>query len=242
MLAGSMPPPRRQDDSYIQHAIKLIAASAEENRSFRNEWHESERRRSLREEANHELVRKEMLAIRQALIEVQDRSVRSERDIQGLKEQLAEERRLQSSIVDDLSRFRAEFEDHVAESSNSRIPVSQSVCVLVVDDSEPLRYTIGQLLRSHGMRADLAGSVLDAEDIIGSGIVDVAVIDLHLDGDDGMVLVRWIQAHHPRIGVLILTGRISQDEANEARARGVRVVKKPFSSQGLVTAILEARR
>lgn len=235
--ARTIPP---LSESLLLDAISRIGESSRENREFFKRWHESERTRSLREEANQKLFHSEILTLREAFSEVQTRSIRAEKRMLEIEGRYEEKRQNYSNLLDEVSSLRSEFEEH-RDLGSDRPSAPSPWLVLVVDDNDLIRTQLARLLTFHGLQAEIASTVAEAEQIVARGEVQVALVDLRLAHDSGMRLVREIRAQHPDVGVVILTGYITTEEAQEAQRLDVDVVMKPFRNSVLIATILAAR-
>lgn len=79
--------------------------------------------------------------------------------------------------------------------------------VLLADDHPIVRSGIRQLLESTGdiEVVSEAGDGLEAQSLIQQQEPDVAVLDIQMPKTSGVEVARWIRAHFPKVGVLILT-------------------------------------
>lgn len=113
--------------------------------------------------------------------------------------------------------------------------------VLVVEDNPPLRRAMGRVLQSNGMRSMAASSAEEAQGLLERNAIDVAVVDIRLSGNtSGIDLARWIRTHHAHVGIVILTGLLTREDAAAAEELGIRVLPKPFENLDLIEAIREA--
>jgi DNA-binding NarL/FixJ family response regulator len=79
--------------------------------------------------------------------------------------------------------------------------------VLLADDHAVVRAGIRQFLETAGdilVEAE-AGDGEEATRLIEQNSPDVAVLDIQMPKMTGIEVTRWIRAHHPQLGVLILT-------------------------------------
>jgi cyclic di-GMP phosphodiesterase len=88
--------------------------------------------------------------------------------------------------------------------------------VLVVDDEEPIRRAVGKSLAQLGYRVLLAGTAQEALEILRHQRVAVVILDLHLPGTSGMLLLPEVLELDPNLAILILTG--DHDARNVATA------------------------
>jgi len=111
-------------------------------------------------------------------------------------------------------------------------------CIAIVDDEAPVRVALGRLLRLADYEVEAFGS---GEEFLAS--LDVrcpacAVLDVHLPGLSGLEVQARLRAAHPQIPVVFITA--SDDRALEDAAHGsggVRLLRKPFSSDQLLEAV-----
>jgi DNA-binding NtrC family response regulator len=63
--------------------------------------------------------------------------------------------------------------------------------VLLVDDDNAIRFSLGKILEHHGFNVSSASNVSDALRLISSDSFDVLLSDLHMPGPgDGLTVVR----------------------------------------------------
>ena len=116
--------------------------------------------------------------------------------------------------------------------------VDAEPCIAIVDDEAPVRVALGRLLRLADYEVEAFGS---GEEFLAS--LDVrcpacAVLDVHLPGLSGLEVQSRLRAAHPQIPVVFITA--SDDRALEDAAHGsggVRLLRKPFSSDQLLEAV-----
>ena len=108
--------------------------------------------------------------------------------------------------------------------------------VLVVDDDPTMRDVIGSYLENENFRVSIASDGKAMTRILGSGSVDLIVLDLKLAGEDGLELMRNRGMDVP---VIMITGH-RRDEAD--RVVGLELgaddyMLKPFSLRELLARI-----
>lgn len=109
--------------------------------------------------------------------------------------------------------------------------------ILVVDDDAAIRELMTEYLTENEMRVTTAASGGEMAQALAEHVVDLVVLDLRLNGEDGMQLARQLR-EGGRIPVIILTGKL--DEAD--RVMGLELaaddyVTKPFSNRELLARI-----
>jgi DNA-binding NtrC family response regulator len=98
--------------------------------------------------------------------------------------------------------------------------MGEEIKVLVCDDEERFRNTLGKLLASHGMTATIAGSGAEALEILRREPHDIVLLDVKMPGMSGQQTLPEIKKIDPDIEVIILTGHASVDIAAEMMAHG----------------------
>jgi DNA-binding response OmpR family regulator len=116
----------------------------------------------------------------------------------------------------------------------SSVPVPH---VLVVDDDSAVRQLVEEYLGQNDFRVSGAATGAEFLDACRTGVVDLALLDLRLRGEDGMHLLRQLRAES-HIPVIILTGRAEEAD----RVMGLELgaddyLTKPFSPRELLARI-----
>ena len=118
----------------------------------------------------------------------------------------------------------------------------RNTLVAVVEDDPSMRHAIERLLRVSGMACIGYES---AESFIAGqreATPDFAVIDVNLDGTDGLQLQARLRAEAPQLPIIVITGRHSEAVRGAALAQGcVAYMVKPFSGIELIDAIRRAQ-
>ena len=109
--------------------------------------------------------------------------------------------------------------------------------VLVVDDDAAIRRLVDDYLLQNDFRVSGATTGAELMSALGAQVIDLVLLDLRLQGEDGMQLLRQVRAHS-QIPVIILTGR--SEEAD--RVMGLELgaddyLTKPFSPRELLARI-----
>src|SRR5918997_3709115 len=99
--------------------------------------------------------------------------------------------------------------------------MSTGAQLLLVDDEEPIRLTLGAMLRRAGYDVTTASSGEDAIVLLGHQRFDVVIADLKMAGIDGMGVVRAAQERDPDIVCMILTGHGTLESAIEGLRRDI---------------------
>jgi DNA-binding response OmpR family regulator len=77
--------------------------------------------------------------------------------------------------------------------------------LLVVDDEAELRALLVEYLERHGFDVEATADAAAARECLAKAVPVAAVLDVHMPGENGLSLARWLRQAHPRIGLLMLT-------------------------------------
>jgi FixJ family two-component response regulator len=110
--------------------------------------------------------------------------------------------------------------------------------VLVIDDDPELRASVGRLLRSVGLDAQLFGSI---SDFLTSNPPDgpsCLVLDVRLPGQSGLDFQRELAAANRELPIIFITGHGDIPMSVQAMKGGaIEFLTKPFRDQDLIDAI-----
>jgi YesN/AraC family two-component response regulator len=111
--------------------------------------------------------------------------------------------------------------------------------ILLVDDDEVVRYSLGKVLEQQGFAVTTAANVSEALNHINSTVFDVLLTDLHMPGaGDGLTVVSAMRHSNPKAVTMVL----SAFPEMEAAARTIlqqtdQILVKPMEVMALVKAI-----
>jgi CheY-like chemotaxis protein len=148
-----------------------------------------------------------------------------------------------SELSNELRRVVEVVSAEMIRNSRSNDRALVGYVVLLVEDEASMRRALVRLLEDQGARVLSSSSVEQAREQFSreEDRADTVVVDLLLEGSDGMVLVRELRLGYPEVGVVIASGALDDERREEARALGVEVLEKPYSAEALVRQIVEAR-
>lgn len=113
--------------------------------------------------------------------------------------------------------------------------------LLIVDDDDAFRTTIGRDLAEHGYDVKLAQSGDEAERALTAQSFDILLTDLRMPGSDGIDLLDRVRTLAPRTRTILMSGYASARDYQRAIECGaVRVLCKPFTKSELLLAIRQA--
>lgn len=127
---------------------------------------------------------------------------------------------------------------------NPTIPLETPARVLIVDDHPILRHGIAQLItrESDFVVCGEAGSYDEALQQLGQTETDLMLVDLSLEGQSGLDLIRAVRERQPRVRCLVLSmhdERLHAERALRAGARGY--LMKQEATRKIVTALRQVR-
>jgi CheY-like chemotaxis protein len=113
--------------------------------------------------------------------------------------------------------------------------------VLLVDDSDSVRVSLGLILESSGFEVIAAANVNDALQLIATQSFDVLLSDLHMPGaGDGLTVVSAMRHSNPRAVTVIFSGYPEMKEAAAAiLMQADEILVKPLDPRTLVKTIRE---
>jgi len=115
--------------------------------------------------------------------------------------------------------------------------------ILIVDDDGDHLQTLCRGLLHLGhvcVPARSAGEALGRLAAEGGEPIDLLLVDLSAPGKPGARVVGQVMSSRPELAVLALTGLAPSSEVLALGARGIRVLKKPFTPEQLGRAIRTA--
>ena len=120
--------------------------------------------------------------------------------------------------------------------------MSESGCILIVDDDRATRQMLVEYLRSHGFKTVEADGGVAMREAIERDPPDVVLLDIRLPGEDGLTLARYLRERYD-VGIIMVTG------AGEVidRIVGLEVgaddyVAKPFDPRELLARVKSVLR
>lgn len=111
--------------------------------------------------------------------------------------------------------------------------------VLVVDDDAVVVHLLQSYFRKLGWPARFAKSTQEALASLQGARIDTVLIDLHLDRENGLDLIRRIRADWPAARVVAMSGTIDGGAVMATSAGAVKFLAKPFQSLSAVRQALE---
>ena len=119
--------------------------------------------------------------------------------------------------------------------------ITESARILVVDDEEPIRKFIGNLLRDAGYVVKSVKNSASAKEELEKNGYDLVVTDMYMPGESGLDLIRFIKEHYPETGCVIVTSETDVETGKEILKTGVYgYIIKPFERSTLLISLQNA--
>lgn len=110
--------------------------------------------------------------------------------------------------------------------------------ILIVDDKLHVAKVLAESVRLQGHEAFVAGSGSEGLSLLSRVRLDAVFLDIVMPKLSGIEVLRRIRETHPALPVIVITGKASAEEIQEARRLGVTgVIEKPFGLRNLHEAL-----
>jgi DNA-binding response OmpR family regulator len=131
----------------------------------------------------------------------------------------------------------------IREAKQVQASVSREATVLIVDDEPCVREVLEEYLVGHGYTAVCAESAAAARQAAAKQAVDLALVDIHMPGEDGLSLARHLRERYAGIAIVMLTSA----SAIVDRVVGLEMgaddyVAKPFDPRELLARVKSVLR
>jgi two-component system phosphate regulon response regulator OmpR len=121
--------------------------------------------------------------------------------------------------------------------------MNREATVLIVDDETGVREVLEEYLSTHGYTVVGAESALAARAIAARQQIDLAVIDIHMPGEDGLSLARHLRERFTGIAIIMLTSASAVVDRVVGLEMGADdYVSKPFDPRELLARVKSVLR
>ena len=115
--------------------------------------------------------------------------------------------------------------------------------ILIVDDEPDVREVLEEYFVSHGYAVLGAESAAAARELAAAQPIDLALVDIHMPGEDGLSLARHLRERYPRIAIIMLTSAATVVDRIVGLEMGSDdYVSKPFDPRELVARVRSVLR
>ncbi|MFL5580245.1 MAG: sigma-54-dependent transcriptional regulator [Gemmatimonadaceae bacterium] len=116
-----------------------------------------------------------------------------------------------------------------------------TLSILVIDDDETIRETLGMFFESAGHAVRTAGTATEGRRAMAEHAPDVVLVDLRLPDASGLTLIEALRADDPGAAIVVLTGHADVATAVRAMKQGADdLLEKPVDLDTLEAAVLRA--
>jgi len=110
--------------------------------------------------------------------------------------------------------------------------------ILIVDDERNTRKSLEEILRLEGYEVEAAGDGKSAVKALENGQFDLMLLDLKMQGMDGLEVLRFSTEHAPTCKVIMLTAHGSLESAIQALRQGAHdYILKPAKPEELIASV-----
>lgn len=110
--------------------------------------------------------------------------------------------------------------------------------ILIVDDEEPIRHSLGEILRLEGYEIVTAENGETAIQAVQQESFDLILLDIRMPGMDGMEVLKTVNRLAPDTRVVLLTAHGSLESAIEALRQGAHdYILKPATTRTILSSL-----
>jgi DNA-binding response OmpR family regulator len=121
--------------------------------------------------------------------------------------------------------------------------VSAKATILIVDDEPDVREVLEEYFAAHGYAVMGAESASVARAIAAAHSIDLALVDIHMPGEDGLSLARHLRERYAKIAIVMLTSSATVVDRIVGLEMGADdYVPKPFDPRELVARVKSVLR
>lgn len=114
--------------------------------------------------------------------------------------------------------------------------------ILLIDDDRQLRDLVSAALRSEGHQVIAAGSAEEGLEQLPYFTFEVAFLDHHLPGMEGLVLGEYLRQNNPLMQIALVTGAADERLHRLAASHGILLIEKPFDIEQLLDVVATYER
>ena len=121
--------------------------------------------------------------------------------------------------------------------------LSKNVDILLVDDDEAVRDSLGFYLQNSGWKIKAVESPLMALDLVKEGYGDIVISDIKMPEMDGLTFLDKVKQVNPDLEVLMITGHSNESLAITALKNGAYdYFRKPLNAEEIITSLHRTRK
>jgi two-component system phosphate regulon response regulator OmpR len=121
--------------------------------------------------------------------------------------------------------------------------VTSTATILIVDDESDVREVLEEYFASHGYAVIGAENASVARALAAERPIDLALVDIHMPGEDGLSLARHLRERYARIAIVMLTSAGTVVDRIVGLEMGADdYVPKPFDPRELIARVKSVLR
>ena len=120
--------------------------------------------------------------------------------------------------------------------------MSETICILVVDDNPGIADTLADILEMKGFSVHAAASGAEALEILRKQPVDILLTDVKMPGMNGLELYRETRKAYPKLITIFMTGYSADELIQQGMAEGVKIVLDKPVDIGFLLALFSAEK
>jgi DNA-binding response OmpR family regulator len=121
--------------------------------------------------------------------------------------------------------------------------VSPKATILIVDDEQDVREVLEEYFVTHGYAVIGAESASAAKAMAAAHVIDLALVDIHMPGEDGLSLARHLRERYAKIAIVMLTSAATVVDRIVGLEMGADdYVPKPFDPRELLARVKSVLR
>ena len=121
--------------------------------------------------------------------------------------------------------------------------VSPKATLLIVDDEPDVRDVLEEYFVAHGYAVFGAESGAAARTLAAQHPIDLALVDIHMPGEDGLSLARHLRERYAKLAIIMLTSAATVVDRIVGLEMGADdYVPKPFDPRELVARVKSVLR
>ncbi|KAA3638710.1 MAG: response regulator [Proteobacteria bacterium] len=114
--------------------------------------------------------------------------------------------------------------------------------LLIVDDDQVLRTTLKRVMSRYQLQVFAAADSHSALEVSEQQTIDMALIDLKLGEESGLVLITDLLIKYPKMNIVVMTGYASIATAiNAIKLGAINYLTKPVSAEDILNAFAETQ-
>lgn len=117
--------------------------------------------------------------------------------------------------------------------------MTETIRILIIDDDEPTRDTLGDVLTEAGYSVEVAANAQEALAAAAQLFHHILLIDIHLPDQSGIDVLHELKRQHPDVEAVMITGHASLENALQSFENASAYVEKPVDIPDLLNKIEE---